>query len=152
MIWIIPWLRCSAHQGDLKGFAEILNYIEENKSEIFSDYFKQQVESLIITAHKSLRIQLDLDQSREQFEYKKQQIINAQAALRSQYEKEKDMLLRLVDTRISQDVMSTIEQVLDSRRLYYYDLVVEQAHQLRASIRRIYKMLFNSRHNSFYIQ
>ncbi|CAD9196520.1 dynamin family protein [Acinetobacter bohemicus] len=125
---------CSAHQGDLKGFAEILNYIEENKSEIFSDYFKQQVESLIITAHKSLRIQLDLDQSREQLEYKKQQIINAQAALRSQYEKEKDMLLRLVDTRISQDVMSTIEQVLNSRRLYYYDLVVEQAQQLQASI------------------
>lgn len=125
---------CSAHQGDLKGFAEILNHIEENKSEIFSECFKQQVESLIISAHKSLQQQLDLDQSREQLEYKKQQIVNAQAELRSQYDIEKKMLLRLVDTRISQDVMNTIEQVLNSRRLYYYDLVVEQAQQLQASI------------------
>lgn len=125
---------CSAHQGDLKGFAEILNYIEENKSEIFSECFKQQIESLISVAHKSLQQQLDLDQSREQLEYKKQQIINAQTELRSQYEKEKNMLLRLVDTRISQDVMNTIEQVLNSRRLYYYDLVVEQSQQLQASI------------------
>ncbi len=60
--------------------------------------------------------------------------MNAKIELRSQYEKEKNMLLRLVDTRISQDVMSTIEQVLNSRRLYYYDLVVEQAQQLQASI------------------
>lgn len=125
---------CSAHQGDLKGFAEILNHIEENKSEIFSECFKQQVESLISVAHKSLQQQLDLDQSRKQLEYKKQQIINAQAELKSQYDKEKNMLLRLVDTRISQDVMSVIEQALNSRRLYYYDLVVEQAQQLQASI------------------
>lgn len=125
---------CSAHQGDLKGFAEILNHIEENKSEIFSECFKQQIESLISAAHKSLKQQLDLDQSREQLEYKKQKIMNAKIELRSQYEKEKNMLLRLVDTRISQDVMSTIEQVLNSRRLYYYDLVVEQAQQLQASI------------------
>ena len=125
---------CSAHQGDLKGFAEILNHIEENKSEIFSECFKQQIESLISVAHQSLQQQLDLDQSREQLEYKKQQIINSQTELRSQYEKEKNMLLRLVDTRISQDVMLTIEQVLNSRRLYYYELVVEQSQQLQASI------------------
>ena len=125
---------CSAHQGDLKGLAEILNHIEENKAEVFSACFKQQVESLITTAQQNLQQQLDLDQSREQLEYKKLQIINAKKQLGLQYEQEKNMLIRLVETRISQDVLTTIEQVLNSRRLYYYDLVGEQVQQLQISI------------------
>lgn len=125
---------CSAHENDLKGLADLLNHIEEQKEYLFEQSLKDQVESLIFTAKQNLEQQLAADTSREALQQQKQAIFDSQQRLSEEYEREKVMLLRLAESRISMDVMNSIETMLNSRKLHYYGVAQSAASTLQTVI------------------
>lgn len=125
---------CSAHENNLKGLADLLNHIEEQKEYLFEQSLKDQVESLIFTAKQNLEQQLAADTSRETLQQQKQFISDLQQQLSEEYEREKVMLLRLAESRISTDVINSIDTMLNSRKPHYYAVAQSAVSTLQAVI------------------
>lgn len=125
---------CSAHDNDVKGLADLLNHIEEQKEYLFEQNFKDHVESLISSAKQNLEQQLAADTSREALQQQKQTIFDSQQQLSEEFEREKVMLLRLVEGRVSTDVIGSIETMLNARKPHYYGAAQSAASTLQAVI------------------
>ena len=125
---------CSAHENDLKGLVDLFNHIEEQKEELFEQSLKHQVQTLIFLAKQNLEQQLATDTSRETLYQQKQAIHDSQQRVREEYEREKVVLLRLVESHIRTEVISTIDTMLNARKPHYYSVAQSGESTLQALI------------------
>lgn len=113
---------CSAHTGDLKGLADLLNHIEEQKDHLFEQAFQEQIKTLIALAHQNLEQQLSDDHSHEQLRQQQQSIALIAQHLKVAYEKQRASLLNGARGHLASQVTSTISQALTHRETHYFQL------------------------------
>lgn len=113
---------CSAHTGDLKGLADILNHIEEQKDQLFEQTFQDQVKTLMALAHQNLEQQLSADNSHEQLRQQQQSIALIGQHLKQTYQKQSVSLLNAARGRLAIEVVNTISKALIHREQLYFQL------------------------------
>ena len=85
-------------------------------------------------AKQNLEQQLATDSSRETLYQQKQAIHDSQQRVREEYEREKVVLLRLVESYIRTEVISTIDTMLNARKPHYYSVAQSGESTLQALI------------------
>lgn len=118
---------CSAHIGDIKGFADILNFIEEQKSEIFAERFSQPIQELLNFAKQDLQHQINNDHSHEQLLAQIKAIEIATEELERSYDKQKRNLIGAAKGRLCITVSNTVKQALMARQSQYLSMMMKNA-------------------------
>lgn len=114
---------CSAKENDLKGLVDILNYIEEQKTQLFESKFSESMTELLVLADQDLAQQLASDDTHEQLEQKKQDILLIQQELQQQYDYERKRLLSAAKGSLSNQVRQNINQALTSQFDHYCQIM-----------------------------
>ncbi len=114
---------CSAKENDLKGLIDILNYIEEQKTQLFESKFSDSMTELLALADQDLAQQLASDDTYEQLEQKKQDILLIQQELKQQYDYEKRRLFTAAKGSLSNQVRQNINQALTSQFDHYCQIM-----------------------------
>lgn len=118
---------CSAHTGDIKGFSDILNFIEEQKSEIFAERFSQSIEELLNLAKQDLQHQINNDHSHEQLLAQRKAIEIATEELERSYDKQRRNLIGSAKGRLCITVSNTVKQALMARQSQYLSMMMKNA-------------------------
>lgn len=114
---------CSAKENDLKGLIDILNYIEEQKTQLFESKFSESMVELLALADQDLAQQLASDDTHEQLAQKKQDILLIQQELKQQYDYEKRKLFAAAKGSLSNQVRQNINQALTSQFDHYCQIM-----------------------------
>ena len=119
-----PMRGCSAREGDLSGFEDLLAYLETQKATLFHERFAAQVKALLARAERLIRQQLVLDTSAEQLLEQKKIIDKGMARLEENFASEQDSLLRDCRGPITRQVLATVNSYLRSRRQSYTQMLL----------------------------
>lgn len=114
---------CSAKENDLKGLVDILNYIEEQKTQLFESKFSDSMTELLALADQDLAQQLAADDTHEQLQKNKQNILLLQQELQQQYDYEKRRLFTAAKGSLSNQVRQNISQALTSQFDHYCQIM-----------------------------
>lgn len=114
---------CSAKENDLKGLVDILSYIEEQKTQLFESKFSDSMTELLALADQDLAQQLAADDTHEQLQQNKQNILLLQQELQQQYDYEKRRLFRVAKGSLSNQVRQNINQALISQFDHYCQIM-----------------------------
>lgn len=114
---------CSAKENDLKGFVDILNYIEEQKTQLFEGKFSESMNELLALADQDLTQQLASDDTQEQLQQKKQDILLIQQELEQHYDYERRRLFTAAKGSLSNQVRQNINQALTSQFDHYCQIM-----------------------------
>lgn len=115
---------CSAGEGDLSGFEDLLAGFEVQKESLFRERFAPQVKALLAQAEALIRQQLATDTSAERLLEQQKSLDKGMARLEDNYANEQDSLLRDCRGPISQQVLATVKSYLRSRRDAYKQMLV----------------------------
>ena len=115
---------CSAREGDLSGFEDLLAGLEEQKAALFRDRFAAQIERLLHQAERLIRQQLAMDTGAEQLLEQQKSLGKGMARLEENHAQEQDSLLRDCRGPISQQILATVNSYLRSRRLAYKQILL----------------------------
>ena len=119
-----PTRGCSAREGDLSGFEDLLAGLEAQKAALFHDRFATQVKALLIQAEQLIRQQLALDTSAEQLLEQQKNLDKGIARLETNHLSEQESLLRDCRGPISHQVLATVNSYLRSRRPAYKQMLL----------------------------
>ncbi|MGV8842786.1 MAG: patatin-like phospholipase family protein [Pseudomonas sp.] len=119
-----PVRGCSAREGDLSGFEDLLAYLETQKASLFHERFAPQVKVLLAQAGHLIRQQLALDTSAEQLLEQRKTIDKGMARLEENFAREQDSLLRDCHGSITREVLATVNSYLRSRRKSYAQMLL----------------------------
>lgn len=119
-----PTRGCSAREGDLSGFEDLLAGLETRKADLFHERFAEQVKALLVQAERLIRQQLAMDTSAEQLLEQHKILDKGMARLKENYANEQDSLLRDCRGPISHQVLATVTSYLRSRRQAYKKMLL----------------------------
>lgn len=112
---------CSATEGDLAGFEELLAHFETQKVQLFSRQFAPKVRALIERAERLLREQLALDTQANALHDKKTAIAQSMERLQTTFADEQTQLVRDCSGSILRQISSTIGSFLRERQRAYVE-------------------------------
>lgn len=115
----IPVPGCSALEGDLSGFQDVLARLEERKADLFHQSFAATLDQLLKRAWWLIHQQLASDITADQLQEKKGQIDKDLARLQEKFSWEQESLLLDCRGPISRQVVATVSGYLRGRRLVY---------------------------------
>lgn len=115
---------CSAREGDLSGFDDLLAQLETRKAAIFHQHLAPRVEGLRERAERLIRQQLALDTTRDELLEKRNLLDRNRARLEENYASEKESLLRDCRGPITRQVLATVNSYLRSRRNAYAQMLL----------------------------
>ncbi|AXM95280.1 patatin-like phospholipase family protein [Pseudomonas plecoglossicida] len=119
-----PTRGCSAREGDLSGFEDLLAGLETHKAALFHQRFANQVKALLSQAEHLIRQQLATDTGAQQLLEQKKAIDKRMARLEEDHLDEQDHLLRDCRGAVSQQVLATVNSYLRSRRPAYKQMLL----------------------------
>lgn len=115
---------CSAKEGDLSGFQDLLALLETRKAELFCQYFADGLNNTLKLAERLIRQQLAGDTSIDQLQDKKKQIDSEMARVKDNFDREQEQLLRDCNGPITRQILATVSNYLRSRRHAYTQLLL----------------------------
>lgn len=119
---------CSAREGDLAGFEDILAHIEQQKAGLFQSRMAPKVQALIKQAERLIRQQLSASTNADELRDKKTLIAKAMTQLQASYAQEKYELLRDCTGVIKRQVMAHVGAFMRGRReVYTSQLLAKQS-------------------------
>lgn len=110
---------CSAREGDLDGFTDLLAHLEMRKAALFQQQLAPQVMAVCEQAKRLIHQQLTQDTTHDELLTQRQKIQHSQTQLKQNYDSEKDSLLRDCRGSITRQVLATVTSYLHSRRGIY---------------------------------
>lgn len=119
-----PTRGCSAREGDLSGFEDLLAGLETQKATLFHERFAAQIKALLVQAERLIRQQLAMDTSAEQLLEQQKILDKGMARLEENHANEQDSLLRDCRAAISHQVLATVNSYLRSRRQAYKQMLL----------------------------
>ncbi|SFB54958.1 patatin-like phospholipase family protein [Azotobacter beijerinckii] len=119
-----PVRACSAREGDLNGFEDLLAHLEQQKAGLFHSRFAPRVQALLTQAERLIRRQLAMDTGSEQLLEQKKIIDKGMARLEENFAGEQDSLLRDCRGPITRQVLATVNSYLRSRRQPYAQMLL----------------------------
>lgn len=119
-----PVRGCSAREGDLSGFADLLANLETRKHELFMQHLAPRVRHLLTQARQLIRQQLLQDTSQEQLLEQRQVLDRNMARLESNFAEEQESLLRDCRGPITRQVLATVNSYLRSRLGAYAQMLL----------------------------
>lgn len=119
-----PTRGCSAREGELSGFEDLLAGLETQKATLFQERFAAQIKALLVQAERLIRQQLAMDTSAEQLLDQQKILGKGMARLEDNYSNEKENLLRDCRGLISHQVLATVNSHLRSLRQVYKQMLL----------------------------
>lgn len=110
---------CSSFNNDLKGFSDILNYIEEQKSYLFEQKFRVLVDGLMQSAKKDLEQRIDEDYTQDDLLQAKSTIEENIKNLHHNYEKISRKLSLNAKGNLANQVSSNVKKFINARKSNY---------------------------------
>ncbi|WP_199052010.1 patatin-like phospholipase family protein [Aquitalea sp. ASV15] len=115
---------CSAREGDLSGFDDLLAQLETRKAALFHQHLAPRVENLRVQAERLIRQQLALDTTRDELLERRKLLDRNRTRLEENYASEKENLLRDCRGPITRQVLATVNSYLRSRRNAYAQMLL----------------------------
>lgn len=119
-----PVRGCSAREGDLHGFADLLAELEARKRGLFMQQLAPRVRHLLAQARQLIRQQLLQDTSQEQLLEQRRMLDKNMARLESNFVEEQESLLRDCRGPITRQVLVTVNSYLRSRLGAYAQMLL----------------------------
>lgn len=115
---------CSAREGDLSGFEDLLAELETRKAALFHQNLAPRVQTLLTQAERLIRQKLAQDISSEQLREQKKALDKSMGRLEANFVEEQDSLLRACRGPITLQVLATVNSYLCSRRSAYKQMLL----------------------------
>ena len=115
---------CSAREGELGGFEDLLAHLEDRKADLFHQHLAPLVRQLLTRAERLIRQQLKLDTSRDDLLEQRKLLERNRARLEENYASEHESLLRDVHGPIARQLLATVGEYLLSRRSAYAQMLL----------------------------
>lgn len=115
---------CSAREGDLSGFDDLLARLETRKADLFHANLAPRVQALLARAEQLIRKQLALDATQDQLRDQRRQIDRSRSRLDQNFRDERDRLLRDCRGSVTGQVIATVNSYLRSRRSAYAGMLL----------------------------
>ena len=115
---------CSAREGDLSGFDDLLAQLETRKAALFHQHLAPQVENLLQQAERLIRQQLALDTTRNDLLEQRKRLDQNRGRLEENYTREQENLLRDCRGPITRQVQSSVNSYLRGRRSAYAQMLL----------------------------
>lgn len=115
---------CSAREGDLSGFDDLLARLEQEKAALFHENLAPRVQAVVQQAEQLIRKQLALDTTRNDLLEERSQLDRNRQRLEENYQSERESLLRDCRGTITRQVISTANSYLRSRRSSYAQMLL----------------------------
>lgn len=115
---------CSAREGDLSGFDDLLARLEQEKAALFHENLAPRVQAVVQQAEQLIRKQLALDTTRNDLLEQRSQLDRNRQRLEENYQSERESLLRDCRGTITRQVISTANSYLRSRRSSYAQMLL----------------------------
>lgn len=115
---------CSAREGDLSGFDDLLAQLETRKADIFHQHLAPRIESLLQQAKRLIRQQLAHDTTRNDLLEQRKLLDQNRIRLDENYTRERESLLRDCRGPITRQVVNTVSSYLRGRRSAYAQMLL----------------------------